>query len=222
MSYYRAPSLKNLYDEINKAYPSRSRASDGWIGDARHSARKSDHNPNSRCSVNAMDITAKGIDVNKVIQALIKHPSTNYVIHNRQIWSRVRGFTPVRYTGSNPHVSHIHISILQTKSAETDDKKWLSSGTTPAVVPSKPVTQFPAYKAPVMKYSKTPKFDPRLKVWQTQMLKRGWRGLGKADGYFGKKTLAVAKAFQKEKKLVVDGKIGKVTWDAAWLEKVTK
>jgi len=34
-----------LRDQIDTWYPDRRSTSDGWIGDARHSATKSDHNP---------------------------------------------------------------------------------------------------------------------------------------------------------------------------------
>ena len=46
MSYRIAKSLGLLAATVNAAAPNRSKASDGWIGDASHAARKSDHNPN--------------------------------------------------------------------------------------------------------------------------------------------------------------------------------
>jgi peptidoglycan hydrolase-like protein with peptidoglycan-binding domain len=66
--------------------------------------------------------------------------------------------------------------------------------------------------------------DPMLsgddvRQWQEQMASRGWR-IG-VDGWFGLETLAVAKTFQAEKGLVVDGVIGNQTWCAAWTAPVT-
>lgn len=61
MSYYLAPSLAVLRAEINARWPGRDKASDGWIGDTAHQSTRSDHNPNSRGSVNAIDIDEDGI-----------------------------------------------------------------------------------------------------------------------------------------------------------------
>ena len=58
-----------------------------------------------------------------------------------------------------------------------------------------------------------------LKVWQSQMRGRGWKIT--ADGLYGPQTQRVARAFQKEKGLSVDGLIGKSTWEAAWKAPVT-
>ncbi len=45
-----------LREQIDDSFPERSRKSDGWIGDARHSTRKSDHNPDATGCVRAIDI----------------------------------------------------------------------------------------------------------------------------------------------------------------------
>lgn len=58
-----------------------------------------------------------------------------------------------------------------------------------------------------------------LKRWQNRMKKRGWSL--DADGLYGPATAKVAKQFQREKGLSVDGLIGRKTWDAAWTAEIT-
>lgn len=127
MSYYLAASLKKLRDEVNRLWPSRSKISDGWIGDTSHQARKSDHNPDysSGGVVRALDITARGIDVNRLLKHTTNDSRVAYVIHNRRIYTHARGW--YRYTGSNPHTTHVHVSIAHTRTAERDLKTWISS-----------------------------------------------------------------------------------------------
>lgn len=54
-----------------------------------------------------------------------------------------------------------------------------------------------------------------LQRWQQQMAHRGWR-IG-VDGKYGPNTAEIARKFQAEKGLGVDGLIGPQTWAAAWL-----
>ncbi|HEX8612113.1 MAG TPA: hypothetical protein VF800_12570 [Telluria sp.] len=122
--WYLAPCLRRLMAEINRRWPNRDRTSDGTIGDRRHRKYPSDHNPNRRRSVNACDIDKDGIRTLLVIRAAIRHPSTNYVIYKRIIWARAYGFRARRYTGKNPHITHIHISIMQTRAAEQNRRRW--------------------------------------------------------------------------------------------------
>jgi N-acetyl-anhydromuramyl-L-alanine amidase AmpD len=58
-----------------------------------------------------------------------------------------------------------------------------------------------------------------LMTWQRQMKARGWRI--SVDGFYGPQTEGVARAFQKEKGLAQDGKIGINTWSAAWTAPIT-
>ena len=51
------------------------------------------------------------------------------------------------------------------------------------------------------------------------MKDRGWSIT--PDGYYGPQTAAVARAFQREKRLAAHGLIGPKTWAAAWEEPVT-
>lgn len=239
MSWHLAPALDRLRDEVNAKWPNRSKASDGTIGDAAHSSRTSDHNPNPRGSVNAIDITASGIDTDVLIAAAKKHPSVRYIIFNRRIMNRdIGNFRSRPYSGSNPHTQHVHISLYQRRSAEDDTRSWglgkpSSSKPAPAK-PKKPGTKpepFPLpdghWYGPESKNPKNhsgyyPKDRPGIRTWQTQMkTERGWSAIGKIDGVFGDNCYKVARQFQAEKGLTVDGGVGRETWDASWEEPVT-
>lgn len=119
MAWRLAKSLEVLRNQLNAAYPNRSKASDGTIGDTAHASRPSDHNPNSKGVVTAIDIThdpKNGLDCNVLAEALrnSRDPRIKYVIWNK------RAFDPYNlkgnwdwqpYSGSNPHTKHLHISV---------------------------------------------------------------------------------------------------------------
>lgn len=86
----------------------------------------------------------------------------------------------------------------------------------------------PGPQPPKFPLSKGQYFGPRgvtqhngLRTWQQRMRDRGWSGIGTPDGIYGPKTQKVARQFQQEKGLTVDGLIGINTWDAAWTAAVT-
>jgi hypothetical protein len=142
VSYFLAPSLIALRDEINARYPKRDKSSDGWIGDTSHAARPSDHNPDwaEGGIVRAIDIDIDGGSpadplVQTVLKATIGDPRVYYVIYNSKIYSRTYGYAAHRYTGSNPHDKHIHVSIRDDNASERDKSRWLD----PAKPPAKPL-----------------------------------------------------------------------------------
>ncbi len=119
-------SLDTLRSQVNKLAPKRSKASDGWLGDAKHSMRKSDHNPEPDGTVDALDIThdpKNGVDIQKLCDAIIasKDKRVSYLICNGKIISGAGGKQPwVKrvYTGANKHDKHLHVSV---KDAGQDD-----------------------------------------------------------------------------------------------------
>lgn len=108
-----AKSLETLRDQVNNAYPNRSKRSDGTIGDASHAASASDHNPNRNGVVCAMDITndpAGGFDVHAMAEHLRahRHPNLRYIISN----ARIAGWwTNWEWQPSSGHTQHAHFSV---------------------------------------------------------------------------------------------------------------
>lgn len=146
-SFFLAPSLSGLRNEINQKYPLRDKSSDGWIGDPSHAARLSDHNPDYTASgflygiVRAIDLDSNGTPgqttllVTDVLKATIGDQRVWYVIWNGKIYSRTYGWKPREYNGENPHDHHVHVSILHTAAAALDTSLWIEK--------ERPVTQAP-------------------------------------------------------------------------------
>lgn len=117
MAWRPAKCLITLRDEINAAYPNRVKAQDGIIGDEAHQARKSDHNPDSHGVVHAIDVDARGIPVDSIVNHLHglalagdQRLAGGYLIWNRHIASAAHGWVWRDYTGADPHNLHFHMS----------------------------------------------------------------------------------------------------------------
>ena len=107
--------------QVDDSFGDRDRTSDGWVGDLRHQSRPSDHNPDSKGIVRAIDIDrdlagkAKPDlmpDLADQIRLCAKSDKRiSYVIFNGRIASSRMGFRWRKYTGSSPHDHHCHVSF---------------------------------------------------------------------------------------------------------------
>lgn len=157
-----AQSLAAAAREADALWPNRSHASDGSVGDLRHwnqgrptaenGYRGSDHNPDDRGIVCALDLThdpAHGVD-RWVIANEIKErrdPRVQYLVtmdphigHDR-IWnidSDAEGWRLNTADGGYAHENHLHISIRHTVAADGDLSPWFG-----ASVPAAASTQTP-------------------------------------------------------------------------------
>lgn len=115
--------------QVDDSYPDRDRTSDGWIGDTRHQARPSDHNPDAEGIVRAIDIDrdlsgkAKPDlmpDLADQLRLCAKRGDKriSYIIFDGRIASSKKAWAWRTYTGSNKHNHHCHISF--TKKGDAD------------------------------------------------------------------------------------------------------
>lgn len=135
MTWRIARSLTVLLAQFNRAFPNRSKASDGGIGNDAHAAEgwtNSDHNPwypsPNGGIVTARDFThdpAHGMDINVITDQLaagrdhrIKYIIANGYILDSRPWSNPWKWMP--YRGANPHNKHFHLSVMND--TRCDDK----------------------------------------------------------------------------------------------------
>ena len=119
---------QQLREQVDDAWPSRDRASDGVAASPGHKAHspKSDHNPDEKGIVRAVDIDADlksdksaAFDFANQLRLLARTDKRiSYIIFNERIASWVGNYRWRKYKGINPHKKHIHISF--TKLGDND------------------------------------------------------------------------------------------------------
>ena len=220
MSWYLAPALKTFRAQIDTKFPNRSKVMDGTVGDLAHSSRKSDHNPDSDQSVNAVDIThdpKNGVDGNvlalqlsRLASALGRASRIEYIIWAGRIWSQNKPAWTV-YTGSNGHYKHVHLSIVHT-AGERDISLWplpLLGGVIVANIGGKPVTSGNPDQPTLRSGSK----GSAVKFWQQLV------GVTQTST-FDPVTAVATRTWQEDNGLKSDGVVGPATWGLA-LQKLT-
>jgi hypothetical protein len=131
---YLVPCLVALRDEFDRMSPKRDRGADGWIGDAAHASRTSDHNPLPDGRVLALDIDSTGpwpeYDLHAAVWDIVQEhrlgdqARLEYVIWQRKIASRASSWSWQQYDGADPHTNHAHFSARHDRTGETDTTYW--------------------------------------------------------------------------------------------------
>lgn len=122
------PSAIAVLRQATALRPKRKKASDGLLPSKEHlkQSPNSDHNTGY-----AVDITHDpngGIDCFDLYQKLQEDKRVKYLIFQGKIWSVEKGEN--RYTGSNPHAKHLHISIKPNHGNDTSPWfPWLGKAT---------------------------------------------------------------------------------------------
>ena len=109
--------------------PKRKKASDGLLPSAAHLTQSPNSDHNTGYAVDLTHDPANGIDCFELYEKLQSDPRVKYLIFTGKIWSIKNGES--RYTGSNPHNKHLHISIKDNQGNNTSPWfPWLGTVTT--------------------------------------------------------------------------------------------
>ena len=202
-----------LRDQVNKKWPNRDKASDGWIGDAAHQAntgwgtngKGSYHNVDPNGVVHAIDLDedflgkGKGQNVAKEfaeqLATYCREGKDNgriaHIVYEGQVASATANNWHFRGSGYS-HFQHIHISF--TNKADNNGSKFLLPIFENVKPPSpKPEQKIPAYPGR-SKLSKG-KRNPDVKTMQKQLIKKGFSISNGPTGYYGDQTVAAVKKF---------------------------
>lgn len=142
------PAAISVLRQATALKPLRKKASDGLLPSAAHLKQSptSDHNTG-----HAVDLThdpKNGIDCADIFEKLKDDKRVKYLIFQGKIWSKEKAKQGNRkYTGSNPHNKHLHISINDAYG--NDISPWFSWLNQPKIVNQiiAKVTPVPAKKA---------------------------------------------------------------------------
>lgn len=211
MAWRVANSLIRLRDQANERFPTRNKSSDGTIGDASHRSRSSDHNPwvqdAGRGVVTALDLThdpKSGMDTHKLAEHLrVKRDRRiKYVISAGRIFSsQTKPWQWRKYTGSNGHYSHMHVSVSSSKALYDNTAAWDLPSSQPEPNAPEPQVDLPSGR-PVLRVGAK---GEAVRTVQTLLMV-------KADGKFGATTQIAVRAFQRGAGLETDGVVGPLTW----------
>jgi hypothetical protein len=105
--------------------PSRMKASDGLLPSRAHLTQNPTSDHNTGFAVDLTHDPKKGIDCVDIFQKLKEDKRVKYLIFKGKIWSKEREAEGDRkYTGSNQHNSHLHISINDGMGKDTSPWFW--------------------------------------------------------------------------------------------------
>jgi hypothetical protein len=102
--------------------PKRKKASDGLLPSAAHLTQSPNSDHNTGYAVDLTHDPKNDIDCFDIYERLKSDPRVKYLIFTGKIWSIKNGES--KYTGSNPHNKHLHISIKDN--CGNDTSPWFA------------------------------------------------------------------------------------------------
>lgn len=116
--------------------PKRKKASDGLLPSAAHITQSPNSDHNTGYAVDLTHDPVTGINCVELFIKLQEDKRVKYLIFQGRIWSQAKGV--LKYTGSNPHNKHLHISIKDEHGNDTSEWfPWLGKAKTVDKIVSK-------------------------------------------------------------------------------------
>ena len=105
--------------------PLRNKMSDGLLPSAAHQKQSPNSDHNTGYAVDLTHDPKNGIDCAEIFEKLKEDARVKYLIFQGKIWSKEKAKEGNRkYTGSNPHNKHLHISINDGSGNDTSSWFW--------------------------------------------------------------------------------------------------
>jgi hypothetical protein len=128
--------------------PLRKKISDGLLPSAAHLKQSPDSDHNTGYAVDLTHDPVNGIDCKIIFEKLKEDKRVKYLIFQGKIWSKERAKEGNRkYTGSNQHNKHLHISINDGMGADTSPWFWWINSPKPVNQILAALVSLPAKKA---------------------------------------------------------------------------
>lgn len=119
------PAALAVLRQATALKPLRKKASDGLLPSAAHQKQNPSSDHNTGLAVDLTHDPKHGIDCADIFEQLKDDKRVEYLIFNGFIWSKARAKEGNRkYTGSNQHTKHLHISIKEELSKDTSPWFW--------------------------------------------------------------------------------------------------
>jgi hypothetical protein len=103
------PAAIAVLRQATALWPKRKKASDGLLPSLAHIKQSPNSDHNTGYAVDLTHDPKNGVDCFDIYERLKEDKRVKYLIFTGKIWSTKNGET--KYTGSNQHNKHLHISI---------------------------------------------------------------------------------------------------------------
>ena len=119
------PAAISVLRQATALKPKRKKASDGLLPSAAHIKQSPTSDHNTGFAVDLTHDPKNGINCVEIFQKVKEDKRVKYLIFQGKIWSKERANEGDRkYTGSNPHNKHLHISINEDMGKDTSPWFW--------------------------------------------------------------------------------------------------
>ena len=119
------PAAIAVLRQATAIVPLRMKASDGLLPSNAHLMQSPTSDHNTGYAVDLTHDPKNGIYCVEIFEKLKEDKRVKYLIFKGKIWSKEKSkLGNRRYTGSNPHNKHLHISINSTMGSDTSPWFW--------------------------------------------------------------------------------------------------